>query len=299
MNNKTWLLVILLGFIWGSSFLFTEILLNYINPVLIVFFRVSLASIILIIYVFFFTNLKFNFSKEILLTFFTMGLLNNVIPFLLIAFAQETITGGLASILNANTSFFTIFLASLFLKDEKLTNYRLFGIIIGIIGVVVIVGFENLSEFKNYNFGIVLMLFSCLSYSFAGIFAKTKLTNIHPTISATGMLSMSTIILFPFIIIYNGNELININSTVLYYSCMFAFICSVLAYFLYFKILETNGAGNLLICTIIIPPSSILLNAFFINEIIKIYELIGLIIITLGLIILDGRIINYIKNRFI
>ena len=299
MNNKTWLLVILLGFIWGSSFLFTEILLNYINPVLIVFFRVSLASIILIIYVLFFTNLKFNFSKEILLTFFTMGLLNNVIPFLLIAFAQETITGGLASILNANTSFFTIFLASLFLKDEKLTSHRLLGIIIGIIGVIVIVGFENLSELKNYNFGIVLMLFSCLSYSFAGIFAKTKLTNIHPTISATGMLSMSTIILFPFIIIYNGNELININSTVLYYSCMFAFICSVLAYFLYFKILETNGAGNLLICTIIIPPSSILLNAFFINEIIKIYELIGLIIITLGLIILDGRIINYIKNRFI
>ena len=299
MNNKTWLLVILLGFIWGSSFLFTEILLNYINPILIVFFRVSLASIILIIYVFFFTNLKFNFSKEILLTFFTMGLLNNVIPFLLIAFAQETITGGLASILNANTSFFTIFLASLFLKDEKLTNYRLLGIIIGIIGVVVIVGFENLSEFKNYNFGIVLMLFSCLSYSFAGIFAKTKLTNIHPTISATGMLSMSTIILFPFIIIYNGNELININSKVLYYSCMFAFICSVLAYFLYFKILETNGAGNLLICTIIIPPSSILLNAFFINEIIKIYELIGLIIITLGLIILDGRVINFIKNKFI
>ena len=299
MNNKTWLLVILLGFIWGSSFLFTEILLNYINPVLIVFFRVSLASIILIIYVLFFTNLKFNLSKEILLTFFTMGLLNNVIPFLLIAYAQETITGGLASILNANTSFFTIFLASLFLKDEKLTSYRLLGIIIGIIGVVVIVGFENLSEFKNFNFGIVLMLFSCLSYSFAGIFAKTKLTDIHPTISATGMLSMSTIILFPFIIIYNGNELININSTVLYYSCMFAFICSVLAYFLYFKILETNGAGNLLICTIIIPPSSILLNAFFINEIIKIYELIGLIIITLGLIILDGRIINYIKNRFI
>ena len=299
MNNKTWLLVILLGFIWGSSFLFTEILLNYINPVLIVFFRVSLASIILIIYVFFFTNLKFNFSKEILLTFFSMGLLNNVIPFLLIAYAQETITGGLASILNANTSFFTIFLASLFLKDEKLTSYRLLGIIIGIIGVIVIVGFENLSELKNYNFGIVFMLFSCLSYSFAGIFAKTKLTNIHPTISATGMLSMSTIILFPFIIIYNGNELININSTVLYYSCMFAFICSVLAYFLYFKILETNGAGNLLICTIIIPPSSILLNAFFINEIIKIYELIGLIIITLGLIILDGRIINYIKNRFI
>ena len=299
MNNKTWLLVILLGFIWGSSFLFTEILLNYINPVLIVFFRVSLASIILIIYVLFFTNLKFNLSKEILLTFFTMGLLNNVIPFLLIAYAQKTITGGLASILNANTSFFTIFLASLFLKDEKLTSYRLLGILIGIIGVVVIVGLENLSEFKNFNFGIVLMLFSCLSYSFAGIFAKTKLTNIHPTISATGMLSMSTIILFPFIIIYNGNELININSTVLYYSCMFAFICTVLAYFLYFKILETNGAGNLLICTIIIPPSSILLNAFFINEIIKIYELIGLIIITLGLIILDGRIINYIKNRFI
>ena len=68
---------------------------------------------------------------------------------------------------------------------------------------------------------------------------------------------------------------------------------------LFISLAERNGGGNLLICTIIIPPSSILLNAFFINEIIKIYELIGLMIITTGLIILDGRIINFIKNKFI
>ena len=75
---------------------------------------------------------------------------------------------------------------------------------------------------------------------------------------------------------------------------MFAVICSVLAYFIYFKILLSTGAGNLLICTIIIPPSAILLNAILIEESITLNELIGLVIITFGLLILDGRLKKFI-----
>ena len=73
-------------------------------------------------------------------------------------------------------------------------------------------------------------------------------------------------------------------------------ICSVLAYFIYFKILVSTGAGNLLICTIIIPPSAILLNAVIIGEWININEFIGLIVIILGLIILDGKLTKKILN---
>jgi drug/metabolite transporter (DMT)-like permease len=78
------------------------------------------------------------------------------------------------------------------------------------------------------------------------------------------------------------------------YSLLFAVICSVLAYFIYFKILLSTGAGNLLICTIIIPPSAILLNAILIGESITLNELIGLVIITFGLLILDGRLKKFI-----
>ena len=107
---------------------------------------------------------------------------------------------------------------------------------------------------------------------------------------------MSSLILSPFVIIYHSNELLNINVTILLWSLLFAVLCSVIAYFLYFKILESTGAGNLLICTIIIPPSAIILDAFVLGQVILLTEFIGMIVIILGLIILDGRILN-LKNK--
>ena len=87
---------------------------------------------------------------------------------------------------------------------------------------------------------------------------------------------MSTLILSPFIILFYGNEILSLKLISISYSLLFAVICSVLAYFIYFKILVSTGAGNLLICTIIIPPSAILLNAIIIGELININEFIGL-----------------------
>ena len=83
MDNKSWFLVIALGFLWGSSFLFVEILLDYMNPFLIVYLRVAIASIILIFYLFF-IKIDIQFSNTLIFNLFIMGLLNNVFPFLLI-----------------------------------------------------------------------------------------------------------------------------------------------------------------------------------------------------------------------
>ena len=293
MNNKNWTLVFLLGFLWGASFLFVEILLNYISPFMIVYLRVSLASLILILYLIL-SKIKFQFSFLLVFNFFIMGMLNNVFPFLLITYGQQTVSGGLASILNANTSFLTILLASLILKNEPLTKSRIIGVLIGVIGVIIVVGYGNIYDFFDKGSGKFLILLSGLSYAFAAIFAKVRLQNIQPEVAATGMLTMSTLILSPFIFLFYGNEVSSLNIISMSYSLMFAVICSVLAYFIYFKILLSTGAGNLLICTIIIPPSAILLNAILIGETITLNELIGLVIITFGLLILDGRLKKFI-----
>ena len=293
MNNKNWTLVFLLGFLWGASFLFVEILLNYISPFMIVYLRVSLASLILILYLIL-SKIKFKFSFLLVFNFFIMGMLNNVFPFLLITYGQQTVSGGLASILNANTSFLTILLASLILKNEPLTKSRIIGVLIGVVGVIIVVGYENISNFYDKDTGKFLILLSGLSYAFAAIFAKVRLQNIQPEVAATGMLTMSTLILSPFIFLFYGNEVSSLNIISMSYSLLFAVICSVLAYFIYFKILLSTGAGNLLICTIIIPPSAILLNAILIGETITLNELIGLVIITFGLLILDGRLKKFI-----
>jgi len=288
MSNRDWFLIISLGILWGASFLFVEVLLDLINPFLIVYIRVSIASVILVLYLYL-SKTKFKVTNKIVYNLFIMALLNNVVPFLLIAYGQQTTTGGLASILNANTSLITILLASMFISYEKLTVNRILGVLIGLFGIIIAVGYESFLTIYDDSYGKFLILLATVSYSFAGIWAKLKLSDVPPLISATGMLTFSTVILSPFAAIYFNDDLINLNFPIIFYSIMFAVLCSVIAYFLYFKILEKTGAGNLLICTIIIPPASIILNSLILGQVISISELIGLMIIILGLIVLDGR----------
>lgn len=224
-------------------------------------------------------------------------LILNVLPFLLITIGQKTTTGGLTSILNANTSFITIVLASIFLPLERLSLNRVIGVLIGVSGVIIAAGYQNLFELQENDLGKYLILIATISYGLAGVWAKLRLQNLSPVVAATGMLTISTIIMSPYAIINHLEEINSLNIYVIKYAIVFALICSVFAYFLYFKILETAGAGNLLICTIIIPPSAIFLNAFFLDEIITYREYLGLIIIVFGLIILDGRLIKRIKNK--
>ena len=293
MANKDWLLVSLLGLFWGSSFFFVEVLLKYLSPFMIVYLRVSIASIFLILFIYI-KGIKFQFTFNNFFNLSIMSLLNNIFPFLLITLGQQTTTGGLASILNANTSFVAIILASLFLPLERLNLSRVVGISIGILGVVIAVGYQNIFELKNDDLGKYLIIIATISYGFAGVWGKLRLQNFSPIIAATGMLTVSTIILTPYAIINHLEEIYSLNFYIVKYAFVFAIICSVFAYFLYFKILESAGAGNLLICTIIIPPSSIFLNAFFLDQNITTNEYLGLIVIILGLIILDGRLFKKI-----
>ena len=293
MANKDWLLVLLLGLFWGSSFFFVEVLLKYLSPFIIVYLRVSIASIFLILFIYI-KGVKFQFTFNKFFNLSIMSILNNIFPFLLITFGQQSTSGGLASILNANTSFIAIILASLFLPLERLSLNRVVGVSIGILGVVIAIGYQNIFQLKNDDLGKYLIIIATISYGFAGVWGKLRLNNLSPIIAATGMLTISTIILTPYAITNHLVEIYSLNFYIFKYAFIFAIICSVFAYFLYFKILESAGAGNLLICTIIIPPSSIFLNAFFLDQNITTNEYLGLIIIILGLIILDGRLFKKI-----
>jgi len=139
-------------------------------------------------------------------------------------------------------------------------------------------------------------LAATVSYAFAGIWGRIKLSHIPPIISASGMLIMSTVIMTPYAVLYKADEIMSLSLNMLIISIVFALLCSVAAYFLYFKILEGTGAGNLLLCTIIIPPSAIILNAIVLGELISYLELFGLLLIIFGLLILDGRVLTLLRG---
>ena len=292
MKSKDWFFIILLGTLWGSSFFFIEFLLEMLSPFLIVYLRVALAAILLL-FILFIKQVKVSLNVSLIFNLFIMAMLNNVLPFLLIAYGQQSVTGGLASILNANTSLLTILIAPFLIPSEKLSFNRVSGAIIGIFGVIIAVGYENIFQIYENNLGKYLILLATLSYALASVWAKLRLDGVPALISATGMLTGSAIILTPFAFFYNFDELANLSLSAFSMSALFAILCSVLAYIIYFKILESAGASNLLVCTVIIPPSAILLNLLFLNQAVSQSEMIGLLIIVAGLIVLDGR---YIKS---
>ena len=262
MKSKDWFFIILLGTLWGSSFFFIEFLLEMLSPFLIVYLRVALAAILLL-FILFIKQVKVSLNVSLIFNLFIMAMLNNVLPFLLIAYGQQSVTGGLASILNANTSLLTILIAALLIPGEKLSFNRAGGAIVGICGVIVAVGYENIFQIYENNLGKYLILLATLSYALAGVWAKLRLDGVPALIAATGMLTASAIILTPFAFFYNFDELANLSLSAFSMSALFAILCSVLAYIIYFKILESAGAGNLLICTVIIPHQLFCLTRYF------------------------------------
>ena len=218
-----------------------------------------------------------------------MALLNNVVPFLLITIGQQTKTGGLVSILNANTAFVTIILAAALVPHETLTINRVVGALIGVVGVTMAIGYQNIFQLYDGNSGKYLILLATISYALAGIWAKLKMQSMSPMIAATGMLVMSTLILTPYAFAFYFDELVSLDIVVIQYALAFALFCSVIAYFLYFRILERTGAGNLLIFTINILPLSIFGNAILLEQMIILNEMVGPAIIVLGLLVLDSK----------
>lgn len=290
MTNKDWLRIVALGVLWGSSFLYAEILLRYLNPLMIVFLRVSLAGLILLL-ICLMKRMPIKLTGTDLFTIGVMGALNNVIPFSLIVWGQQTTTGGLASIINASTAFFSILLAALFIPQERLTWNRVGGVLIGVTGVAIAVSPANMLQFSGNDSGKYMILLATISYAFAGVWAKVRMQNLPSMISATGMLVASAMMMVPLLFVTDTFQIAPIDIYVFFIAFQFAVICSVLAYLLYFKILETTGAGNLLICTIIVPPSAILLEVLVLDEVIGLNELAGLAIVTAGMIVLDGRLL--------
>ena len=289
MSPRTWLLMMLLGLIWGGTFFLSEILLLEMTPFQIVFHRVSIAAIIMVIYITW-RGKRLPRDKRSWFALAIMGLLNNAIPFSAIVFGQQYITGGLAAILNSTTAFFGVMLAGLFFKDERLTLRRLIGVIMGIIGVAIIIGMDVLSHLSLTSIGQLLIIVSSISYAFAGIWGRLQVKNLGVEVTATGMLISSSVWMLILATMVEGFplEALSLRSTAAILT--FSVVCTAIAYLLYFAILSAAGAANLTLVTIIIPPFALMLDAFALGEWVTGQQLLGFAIIASGLLVISGKL---------
>jgi len=203
ISGRAWTELLLLGLIWGASFLTIRIALNEVPFLTTVAHRtlwamLALWAIVLI------SRQTLPKTPQIWGAFLVMGLLNNVIPFGLMAWGQLHIESGLTSIFNAATAIFGVIIASLFFADERLSLRKLVGVSIGFIGVATAIGLQNLRDFDIRSLAQLAVLAGTVSYALAGVWARKTLTGVAPTVAAAGMLTGSTVIILPIALIFDG-----------------------------------------------------------------------------------------------
>lgn len=298
MDGRVWLMLLALSLLWGGSFYFIGVAVIELPALTIVSTRVALAAIVLwaVIAV---TGVSVPSSAQAWQAFAMMGILNNIIPFTLIVWGQTYIESGLASILNATTPLSGIVLAGLLLPDERLNRAKLTGVLIGFVGVVFMIGPQALGGLGVDLLAQLAVLGAALSYGFAGVYGRRfKSMGVHPTVTAAGQVSTSALLLIPISIYVDQPFSLPMPSAAVCLSMLgLGLLSTALAYILYFKILASAGASNLLLVTFLIPVSAVLLGYLLLDERLQANHFVGMALIGGGLLAIDGRLWSIIVRR--
>ena len=292
MSLRVWIWLLSLSVLWGGSFFFAKVAIGELQPLTVVFGRVALAALAL--------NLVLLLMGRSLLrrgvpwpSFIVMGLLNNMIPFSLIFWGQTQIASGLASILNATTPLFTLVVAHLLTRDERINAAKAVALLVGFAGVALLIGPNVLVGDGSSFIGQMACLGAALSYAFAGVYGRRfQIMGVQPMQAAAGQVTASTALILPIMLIVDRPwDLAGPPSATVWAALAgLALLSTALAYLLYFRILAAAGATNLLLVTFLIPVTAILLGAVFLGERLEPRHFAGMALIGVGLAAIDGRI---------
>ncbi|WP_243613787.1 DMT family transporter [Shimia aestuarii] len=289
LSPRAWAELFLLGAIWGGVFLAARLALNEIGVLTAVAHRTVWAALTLWGVVLW-LRLPVPTSPRLWAAFAIMGLLNNLIPFTLLNWAQLHIESGLASIFNATTAVFGVLVAAAIFADERLTRQKLLGVTLGFLGVATAIGLENLARFDPRALAQWAALGATLSYAVAGAWARKALSGLAPQIAAAGMLTCSALVALPLAWIVDGPLTLAISPVTWGALAYYAVIGTALAYLLYYRVLAMAGSGNLMLVTLLIPPFAIALGALVLGEALAPRAYFGFVLLALGLLVLNGRL---------
>ena len=289
MSPAIWTMLLLLGIVWGASFLFGRIALREIEPLHLVLMRVTLAAAALILFMLA-TGRRFPPGKRFLVEILGLSILNNIIPFSLILYGQKELGAGLASVINAMTPVWTLLIANWLTSDEKLTPRKIAGVVLGFAGVAVLMGGDALTGLGASLTAKLAALGATISYGFASIYGK-RFRSVPPIAVATGQLTGSTILMFAICALTVGMPRISGYSPDVFWSVIaFALVCTAFAYILFFRILSAAGATNVSLVTLLVPVFAVLSGIFVLGETLSPWHVAGMVLIGLGLLVMDGRV---------
>lgn len=287
-----------LALVWGGSFFFNGVAVRELPSFTMVWLRVAVAAVALV-GVLRLAGQTLPSRLPVWVALCAMGLLNNVIPFVLIVWGQHRIASGLASILNATTPLFTVLAAHWLTSDERLTPAKVAGVLVGFAGAAVMIGPDALLGLGHGLAAELACLGAALSYAFAGIFGRRfRRMGITPLATAAGQVCASAVMLLPVMLLADRPWGLPMPHAATCAAVLgVGLLSTALAYVLYFRILAASGATNLLLVTFLIPVSAVLLGALVLHEVLLVRHAVGMSLIGVGLVCIDGRLLRFVPRR--
>jgi len=288
--RKSWLPAYLaLGTVWGCSFIFIELGLEFLTPFGVAFIRCALGAITLLI----FTKIRkvdLPAERKIWQKLWVVAMLLNVIPGVLFAFAQQYVTSVLASIINAGTPLMTLVFMLIVFREEKLKPEQIIGLLIGALGVLTVVGvWKDLGDNQLVGVIALLIAISCYGASYPYSTRNVIPLKLKPEALATGQLIMAAVTLLPFFII-NGisNDFYRLQSVI-------AMLClgifgSGFAYIWNFAITAAAGSAIASTVTYLTPVVAVIVGFLYLGEVIVWHEIVGALIVIVGALLSQGRL---------
>jgi len=287
MKLWEWVLLIILSALWGGAFFFSKVALGELPPFTVVWGRVTIAAIAVNLIVRL-TGERLPSTPKAWLAFLFMGLLNNLIPFSLIFWGQTQIPSSLASILNATTPLWTVLLAHFLTSDERLTLNRLGGVLLGVVGVVVTIGPDTLLALGLNALAQLAVIGAAASYAFAGIYGKRFKGN-PPIVTAAGQVTGTAVMMIPVALLVDRPWTLPLPSPTTWGALVgLGVLSTAVAYIIYFRLLASAGATNVLLVTFLIPVSALFLGTTILGEQLDPRHFLGMAVIGLGLVAMDG-----------
>ena len=275
--------LVVLGAVWGASFLFIRVAAPVLGPFPLMGTRVVLAALALAPFVVALGRLPE--VRERWRQFLFVGVLNGAVPFSLIAFAETEITASLAAILNSTTVLFSVVVAAVWFGDP-LTARRIVGVALGIAGVAVLVGLDPMPVNGAVAVAVGAMLLGSFCYALGGNYVKRTFSGVRPLAMAFGQQAGASVLLLPLAVATLPGEAppVPVAASAL----GLALLSTAFAYLLFFALINRVGATSTLTVTFLSPGFGVLFGVVLLDEPFGLGTLLGLGIVLLAVALVTG-----------
>jgi drug/metabolite transporter (DMT)-like permease len=292
VRAKDWLVFIILGILWGSSFLWIKIAIQEISPLLLVTLRLSFAIITLTI-VAIIARPLWPQGKRLWLALVLFGLINTAIPYFLISWGEQYIDSAVAAILNSSTPLFAMVIAHIFLDDDRITLPRLTGLLIGFVGIVIIVSRDLGQNESGMQYTTLLLLgqaavlLASFLYAGSAVFAKRNLEGLSPVVQGlVPIVGASTFLWLLVPIVEDPLSLPELPITWIAIAWL-GLLGTGFAFILYFYLIHSVGPTRTTLVTYIFPLVGLVLGVIVLGEKLDLRLVVGA-----GLIIISVAVVN-------